>query len=69
MKHSVKDLQPAPSYDITRQEAFKLLSTEFNNSNLVTKGLTVLKDKEIINPKVSLKFKFQFFRISKEYSK
>ena len=52
MKLKFSDLHQLPNHDITQEEAIKLLSQEFNNQNLVAKGMSILKDKEILSHKV-----------------
>lgn len=52
MKLKFADLRPPPEHDITQEEAIKLLSHEFNNQNLLVKGMSILKGKEILSPQV-----------------
>lgn len=44
---------PPPQHEVTRQEAHKLLLNEFSNPTLVRHGLILMKDKDIITPKVN----------------
>lgn len=52
MKLKFADLRQPPDHDITQEEAIKLLSQEFNNQNLIAKGMSILKGKEILSPQV-----------------